>query len=43
VPVLSAGKKIIAKTFGEELAEALVSHNPRAVVKDEPLPYFPQK
>jgi len=43
VPVLSAAKKIIAKEFGEELAEALVKHNPGAVVKDQPLPYFPQK
>ena len=43
VPVLSAGKKIIAKEFGEELAEALVNHNPHAVITDQPLPYFPQK
>ena len=43
VPVLSAAKKIIAKEFGEDLAEALVNHNPGAVVKDQPLPYFLQK
>jgi protein-tyrosine phosphatase len=42
VPVLSAAKKIVAREFGEELAEALVKHNPGAVVKDHPLPYFPQ-
>ena len=43
VPVLSAAKKIIAKDFAEELADALVTHNPGAVVEDQPLPYFPQK
>jgi hypothetical protein len=43
VPVLSAARKIIAKEFGEELADALVKHNPGAVVKDQPLPYFPQQ
>ena len=42
VPVLSAAKKIIAKELGEELAEALVKHNPGAVIRDQPLPYFPQ-
>ena len=41
VPVLSAAKKIIAIEYGEELAEALVNHNPGAAVKDQPLPYFP--
>ena len=42
VPVLSAAKRIVAKEFGEELAQALVEGNPRAVVNDQPLPYFPQ-
>jgi protein-tyrosine phosphatase len=43
VPVLSAAKKIVAKEFGEELARTLVEDNPGAVVRDQPLPYFPQK
>jgi len=43
VPILSSARKIIAKDFGEELAQSLVESNPAAVVKNEPLPYFPQK
>ena len=43
VPVLSAAKKVIAREFGEELAQALVEDNPGAVVEDRPLPYFLQK
>jgi protein-tyrosine phosphatase len=43
VPVLSAAKKIVAKEFGEGLAQALVEDNPGAVVKNQPLPYFPQR
>ena len=39
-PVLSEARKIIAKQFGEELADALVERNPRAVVTDQPLPSF---
>ena len=43
VPVLSAAKRIIAKELGEELAQTLVEHNPGAVVRGQPLPYFPQR
>jgi protein-tyrosine phosphatase len=43
VPVLSAAKKVIAREFGEELAQSLVEDNPGAVVEGSPLPYFPQK
>jgi protein-tyrosine phosphatase len=42
VPILSEARKVIAKDFGEELAQSLVEDNPGAVVKNEPLPYFPQ-
>jgi protein-tyrosine phosphatase len=42
VPILSEAKKVIAKEFGEELAQSLVEDNPGAVVKNQPLPYFPQ-
>ena len=39
-PVLSAARRMVAREFGEEVAEALVEGNPRAVVEDEPLPYL---
>ena len=42
VPVLSEARKVIAKEFGEELAQSLVEDNPGAVVNDQPLPYYPQ-
>jgi len=41
-PVLSNARSIIAKQFGEEVAQALVAGNPGAVVKDQPLPHFNQ-
>jgi protein-tyrosine phosphatase len=42
VPILSEARKVIAKEFGEELAQSLVEDNPGAVVNDQPLPYYPQ-
>jgi protein-tyrosine phosphatase len=39
-PVLSEARKIVAKQFGEEVAEALVEGNPKAVVNDQPLAGF---
>src|SRR6266700_2780898 len=39
-PVLSAARKIVAKEFGQEVAQALVESNPRAVVEDQPLFYL---
>jgi protein-tyrosine phosphatase len=39
-PVLSEARKIVAKQFGDELADALVEGNPRAVVNDQLLPGF---
>ena len=36
-PVLSEARKIVAKQFGDELANSLVDKNPRAVLNDEPL------
>ena len=41
-PVLSNARSIIAKQFGEEVAQALVAGNPGAVLKDQPLPHFNQ-
>ena len=39
-PVLSEARKIVAKQFGEELADALVEGNPCAVVNDRLLACF---
>jgi len=39
-PMLSEARKIVAKQFGEELAETLVEGNPRAVVNNQLLAYF---
>jgi protein-tyrosine phosphatase len=41
VPVLSAGRKEAAQMCGEDVAQALVEDNPRAVINGKPLPYFP--
>lgn len=40
-PLLSAGRDKISELYGEDLANALVDANPRAVVNGQPLPYFP--
>ena len=42
VPILSTSREAAAEICGEEIAEALVEHNPRAVVENQPLPYFPR-
>jgi protein-tyrosine phosphatase len=41
VPVLSAARDTIGDFYGEEVARALVEDNPRAIVSNQPLPYFP--
>ena len=40
-PQLSAARDLVADLYSEDLAQALVDHNPRAVVHGQPLPYFP--
>ena len=40
-PSLSAARDKIAKLYGREVAQALVDDNPRAIISDQPLPYFP--
>jgi protein-tyrosine phosphatase len=40
-PGLSRARKVVAEGWGEELAEALFVTNPRAVVRDRPLPSPP--
>lgn len=41
VPVLSLAREAAAQVCGPEIAEALVEGNPRAIVENQPLPYFP--
>jgi protein-tyrosine phosphatase len=42
VPVLSTARDAVAEICGDEVAEALVEANPRAVIQSQPLPYFPR-
>jgi len=42
VPVLSRARAAAAEICGEEVAEALVEGNPRAIITNQPLPYFPR-
>ena len=41
VPILSRARDTAADIFGEEVAEALVEANPRAIIENQALPYFP--
>jgi protein-tyrosine phosphatase len=40
-PVLSTSRDAAAEICGEEVALALVDGNPRAIIRGQPLPYFP--
>lgn len=42
VPVLSTARDAASVICGEEVADALVEANPRAIVNAQPLPYFPR-
>ncbi len=42
VPILSTAREAAAEICGEEVAEALVEANPRAIIDNLPLPYFPR-
>jgi protein-tyrosine phosphatase len=42
VPILSRARAAAAEFCGDEIADALVEANPRAIVNNEPLPYFPR-
>lgn len=42
IPVLSTARDAAAEVCGEEIAEALVEGNPRAILESQPLPYFPR-
>jgi protein-tyrosine phosphatase len=41
IPALSAARDKVAKLRGDEVARALVDDNPRAIISDKRLPYFP--
>jgi protein-tyrosine phosphatase len=42
VPILSTSRDAAAEICGEEVANALVEGSPRAIVTNQPLPYFPR-
>jgi protein-tyrosine phosphatase len=42
VPILSRGRDAAAQICGEDVAEAMVEGNPRAIISNQPLPYFPR-
>lgn len=42
IPVLSTAREAATEIVGEEVAQALVETNPRAIIDDKPLPYFPR-
>jgi protein-tyrosine phosphatase len=42
VPILSSARHAAAQICGEEIADALVEANPRAVISNQTLPYFPR-
>lgn len=41
-PVLSTARDVAAELFGNDVAQALVLHNPGAIVRGDALPYFPK-
>ncbi len=42
IPILSTAREAAAKVCGEDVAEALVMGNPRAIINNQKLPYFPR-
>jgi protein-tyrosine phosphatase len=42
VPVLSTARDAAAEICGEEIAEAMVEGNPRAIITNQALPYLPR-
>jgi protein-tyrosine phosphatase len=42
IPILSTARDAAAAICGPEIAEALVEDNPRAIIQDQALPYFPR-
>jgi len=42
IPILSSAREAAAEICGEEIATALVESNPRAIINNQALPYFPR-
>jgi protein-tyrosine phosphatase len=42
IPILSTSRDAAAEICGDEIADALVEANPRAIISNQPLPYFPR-
>ena len=42
IPILSTARDAAAEICGDEVADALVDGNPRAILESRPLPYFPR-
>ena len=42
IPILSTAREAAAEICGEDIADALVDANPRAIIENQPLPYFPR-
>ena len=42
VPILSKSRDAASEICGEEIANAFVEQNPRAIIENQPLPYFPR-
>jgi len=42
IPILSTAREAAIDICGEEVATALVESNPRAIINNQPLPYFPR-
>jgi hypothetical protein len=40
--VLSTARDAAAEICGEDVADALVESNPHAILRSQPLPYFPR-
>jgi protein-tyrosine phosphatase len=42
VPILSTAREAVSEICGEEIARAMVEENPRAIIANQTLPYFPR-
>jgi len=42
IPILSTAREAAAEICGEEIATAVVESNPRAIINNQNLPYFPR-
>ncbi len=42
IPILSTAREAVSEICGEEIARAMVEENPRAIITNQMLPYFPR-